>query len=128
MCVIKIHAFTSIGRPPSWSGTSIYICMDVYVQYVCMYVCMDLHVRAYTLGCSDFHIFSQSYHISPIPAFLRTLVFRKYQKKDCHFCHLGRIFFYFFKNLYFFRNFQNQFSKSVFNQFLQNFQGINFNK
>ncbi len=21
MCVIKIHAFTSIGRPPSWSGT-----------------------------------------------------------------------------------------------------------
>jgi hypothetical protein len=23
MCVIKIHAFTSIGRPPSWSGTRI---------------------------------------------------------------------------------------------------------
>ncbi len=21
MCVVKIHAFTSIGRPPSWSGT-----------------------------------------------------------------------------------------------------------
>ncbi len=24
MCVIKIHAFTSIGRPPSWSGTTIF--------------------------------------------------------------------------------------------------------
>ncbi len=23
MCVVKIHAFTSIGRPPSWSGTII---------------------------------------------------------------------------------------------------------
>jgi hypothetical protein len=23
MCVIKIHAFTSMGRPPLWSGTSI---------------------------------------------------------------------------------------------------------
>ncbi len=80
------------------------------------------------LGCSDFHIFSQSCQVSPIPAFFRTLVFRKYQKKDCHFCHLGRILFYFFKNLYFFRNFQNQFSKSVFNQSSWNFEGIIFDK
>ncbi len=82
----------------------------------------------WALGCSDFHIFSESYQFYPIPVFLRTLRFRKYQKKDCHFCHLGRIFFYFFKNPYFFLNFQNQFSKSVFNQSLQNLQGIIFDK
>ncbi len=78
------------------------------------------------IGCSDFNFFSESYQVSPIPAFLRTLVFRKYKKEDCHFFHLGRIFFYFFNNLYFFRNFQNQFSKSVSNQSLWNFQGIIF--
>jgi hypothetical protein len=107
--------------------------MDVDIQHghshaACTWTCsMDMDMQyghgsaPWTLGCSDFHIFSQSYQVSPIPAFFRTLVFRKYPKKDCHFCHLGRIFFYFFKNLYFFRNFQNQFSKSVFKQSLRNF-------
>ncbi len=39
----------------------------------------EVHIS--TLVCSDFHIFFlQSYQVSPIPAFLRTLVFRKYKK------------------------------------------------
>ncbi len=53
---------------------------------------------------------------------------QKISKKDCHFCHFGCIFFYFFKNLLFFRTFQNQFYKSVLNQSLQKFQGVIFDK
>ncbi len=80
------------------------------------------------LGCSDFHISSQSYQFSPIPAFLRTIVFRKYQKKRLSLLLFQPNFFDFFKNLYFFWTCQNQFSKSVLNQYLQNFQGIIFDK
>ncbi len=29
MCVIKIHAFTSVGRPPSWSGTTTIVARNV---------------------------------------------------------------------------------------------------
>ncbi len=50
-----------------------------------------------TLGCSDFHFFSQSYQVSPIPAFLKTLVFRKYKKKIVTFAILAKFFFYFLK-------------------------------
>ncbi len=67
-------------------------------------------LHPWALGCSDFHIFPQCYQVSPIPAFFRTLVFRKYQKKDCHFCHLGRIFFLLFQKSVFFL----KFSKPIF--------------
>ncbi len=33
MCVIKIHAFTSMGRPPSWSGTSTSLYSTTCVRY-----------------------------------------------------------------------------------------------
>jgi hypothetical protein len=74
-----------------------------------------------SVGCCDFHIFSQSYQVSPIPAFLRTLVLRKNKNKDCHFGHFGRIFLTLSK-ICIFSTFQNQFSQSVLNHLYKIFR------
>ncbi len=68
------------------------------------------HIFGCGIGCSDFHIFSQSYQFSPIPAFLRTLVFRKYQKKRLSLLPFGSNFFWLFQKSVFFP----KFSKPIF--------------
>ncbi len=71
MCVIKIHVFTSIGRPPSWSGTALshglfstcrgekhiqyYYSITYRTQWLTM--CRPLNTKTLTwdggLGCTD---------------------------------------------------------------------------
>jgi hypothetical protein len=73
------------------------------------------------LGCSDNHIFSQSYQVSPIPVFFRTLVLRKYQKKIVTFAMWAEFFLTFSKICVLFKifktNFLSQYSTNLYKIF-----------
>ncbi len=85
LCVYT-GAWTLVCICVQYTGGWILVCMCVFWRLnIGMYVC--------TVGCRDFHIFSQIYQVSPISAFIRTLVFRKYNEKDRHFGNFSRIFF-----------------------------------
>jgi hypothetical protein len=108
------------GYQPQAGGKKLKIHMDFLCCCSCCY--QRLHAPAWpppraaiaparmaTVGCSDFHIFSQSCQVSPIPAFLRTLVFRKYKKKIVTFAISARTFFNFSKIYIFSKLFKTNF-------------------
>ncbi len=52
MCVIKIHAFTSIGRPPSWLGTMCFYSSSQVTFYENSFLPFRLRLSSYSLYVS----------------------------------------------------------------------------